>query len=128
MYAETIDMWAALLIQDLVVMRPMLELVMGEDAQSIIATLIDGAPDITVETTVMLQAGRAQAMRLWSAFFAEHPELEGRPLVLFLGRLHPKKRPEALIAAHPTLMKRPVIRAGDALHLGWAKAVQAELL
>ena len=36
--------------------------------------------------------------------------------------------PEALIAAHPTLMKRPVIRAGDTLHLGWAKAVQAELL
>ncbi len=73
MYAETIDMWAALLIQDLVVMRPMLEMVMGEDAQSIIANLLDGAPDITVETTVMLQASRAQAMRLWSAFFAEHP-------------------------------------------------------
>ena len=73
MYAETIDMWAALLIQDLVVMRPMLEMVMGEDAQSIIANLLDGAPDITVETTVMLQAGRAQAMRLWSEFFIEHP-------------------------------------------------------
>jgi len=73
MYVETIDMWAALLIQDLVVMRPMLEMVMGEDAQSVIANLLDGAPDITVETTVMLQAGRAQAMRLWSEFFAEHP-------------------------------------------------------
>lgn len=72
MYADTIDMWAELLIQDLVVMRPMLEMVMGEDAQSIIANLLDGAPDITVETTVMLQAGRAQAMRLWSAFFVEH--------------------------------------------------------
>jgi len=73
MYAETIDMWAALLIQDLVIMRPMLETVMGEDAQSIIANLLDGTPDITVETMVMLQAGRAQAMRLWSEFFAEHP-------------------------------------------------------
>ena len=73
MYEETIDMWATLLIQDLVVMRPMLEMVMGEDAQSIIANLLDGAPDITVETTVMLQAGRAQAMRLWSAFLADHP-------------------------------------------------------
>lgn len=75
MYAETIDMWASLLIQDLVVMRPMLEMVMGEDAQSIVANLIAGAPDITVETTVMLQAGRAQAMRLWSRFLAEHPVL-----------------------------------------------------
>jgi len=36
--------------------------------------------------------------------------------------------PEALIAAHPTLMKRPVIRTGDGLHLGWAKAVQQALL
>jgi amidase len=75
MYADTIDMWAALLIQDLVVMRPMLEMVMGQDAQTIIANLLDGAPDITVETTVMLQAGRAQAMRVWSEFFAEHPIL-----------------------------------------------------
>lgn len=36
--------------------------------------------------------------------------------------------PDALLAAHPALMKRPVIRAGDALHLGWAKPVQAALL
>ena len=36
--------------------------------------------------------------------------------------------PDVLIAAHPTLMKRPVIRQGDRLHLGWTKAVQAELL
>ena len=35
---------------------------------------------------------------------------------------------DALLAAHPTLMKRPVIRAGDTLHLGWAKPVQAALL
>lgn len=36
--------------------------------------------------------------------------------------------PDALLAAHPALMKRPVIRAGGALHLGWAKPVQAALL
>ncbi len=35
--------------------------------------------------------------------------------------------PEALLAAHPTLMKRPVIRAGDALHLGWKANVQTAL-
>ncbi len=34
---------------------------------------------------------------------------------------------ETLLAAHPTLMKRPVIRAGDALHLGWKADTQAAL-
>lgn len=38
------------------------------------------------------------------------------------------QNPDALLAAHPALMKRPVIRAGNALHLGWAKPVQAALL
>jgi arsenate reductase-like glutaredoxin family protein len=33
-----------------------------------------------------------------------------------------------LLAAHPTLMKRPMIRAGDALHLGWGLATQRALL
>ncbi len=75
MYAETIDMWAGLLVQDLVVMRPMLEMVMGSDATTVIANLLDDAPEITLETVAYLQAGRAQAMRLWSEFFAEHPIL-----------------------------------------------------
>ncbi|WP_071798569.1 arsenate reductase family protein [Natronohydrobacter thiooxidans] len=35
--------------------------------------------------------------------------------------------PEALLAAHPSLMKRPVIRAGDALYLGWKADVQSAL-
>jgi arsenate reductase len=34
----------------------------------------------------------------------------------------------ALLAAHPALMKRPLIVAGDALHLGWGREVQAALL
>ncbi len=32
-----------------------------------------------------------------------------------------------LLQAHPALMKRPVIRAGDALYLGWSPAVHAAL-
>lgn len=36
--------------------------------------------------------------------------------------------PEAQLKAQPTLMKRPVIRAGDALHIGWDAAVQEALL
>ncbi|MFB2532557.1 arsenate reductase family protein [Paracoccus sp. p4-l81] len=36
--------------------------------------------------------------------------------------------PDALLSAHPTLMKRPVIRDDQGrLHLGWTKAVQADL-
>ena len=33
-----------------------------------------------------------------------------------------------LIATHPTLLKRPVITDGDALTVGWTKAVQSEWL
>ncbi|MGA9275804.1 amidase [Ilumatobacter sp.] len=73
MYAETIDMWAGLLIQDLVVIRPMLEAIMGDDANAVIASLLDNAPAPTVESISMLQGARAQAMRLWSEFFADHP-------------------------------------------------------
>ncbi|WP_095590181.1 arsenate reductase family protein [Actibacterium ureilyticum] len=38
------------------------------------------------------------------------------------------RAPEALLESHPTLMKRPVIRAGEALYLGWGKDTQAALL
>ncbi|WP_172329220.1 arsenate reductase family protein [Mangrovicoccus sp. HB161399] len=36
--------------------------------------------------------------------------------------------PVDLMLAHPALVKRPVIEDGEALHLGWDKAVQAALL
>ncbi len=39
-----------------------------------------------------------------------------------------KKEALALLTEHPTVMKRPVIETGGALHLGWAKDVQAALL
>ncbi|MHA7899472.1 MAG: ArsC/Spx/MgsR family protein [Henriciella sp.] len=35
--------------------------------------------------------------------------------------------PQALLIAHPTLIKRPVIETGDAVHVGWTKAVEAAL-
>ncbi len=34
---------------------------------------------------------------------------------------------DTLLAAHPTVMKRPIIRAGDALFLGWKADVQRAL-
>ena len=32
-----------------------------------------------------------------------------------------------LLIANPTLNKRPVIETGDAVHVGWTKAVEAAL-
>lgn len=75
MYAETIDMWSGLLVQDLVVTRPLLDAVMGDDAKTIIENLLASAPEMTIELAFMIQAGRSQAMRLWSEFFLEHPIL-----------------------------------------------------
>lgn len=40
---------------------------------------------------------------LADAFAKAHPDLAGTPLIVFLGRLHPKKRPEAMVAALPAL-------------------------
>ncbi len=37
------------------------------------------------------------------------------------------KPPLELIAEHPALMKRPLIKAGDALFLGWTAQAQAEI-
>ena len=71
-YEETIDWWTALLVQDTTVMRPLLDGVMGPDAQQVLGSLIDGAPEITLEMSVMVQGGRHQAMREWLGFFAEH--------------------------------------------------------
>lgn len=39
-------------------------------------------------------------------FSATYPDLAGRPLLIFLGRLHPKKRPDAVIRAMATIVSR----------------------
>ncbi|MEM6576840.1 MAG: ArsC/Spx/MgsR family protein, partial [Pseudomonadota bacterium] len=36
--------------------------------------------------------------------------------------------PQSLLTEHPTLIKRPVIEAGEAIHVGWTRDVQAALL
>lgn len=41
---------------------------------------------------------------LAAEFFDSHPELVGRSLLVFLGRLHEKKRPEVLIKAMPDIL------------------------
>jgi acetyltransferase-like isoleucine patch superfamily enzyme/glycosyltransferase involved in cell wall biosynthesis len=41
--------------------------------------------------------------KLAAAFYTVHPHLANRTLLIFLGRLHSKKRPEAAIAAMPAI-------------------------
>jgi amidase len=72
MYAETIDLWLGLLVQDLIVIRPLLDAVMGDDAKTIIGNLLSSAPEMTVALAFMIQAERSQAIRLWSEFFLEY--------------------------------------------------------
>jgi amidase len=73
MYAETIDLWAALLMQDIGVMRPMLDMVLGDDAKTILDALFETGPEVTQESMVMLQAERNNIMALWTEFFLDHP-------------------------------------------------------
>lgn len=57
---------------------------------------------------------------LRARFADTHPDLAARPIILFLGRLHPKKRPEAAIDAMPAVLRRVAeamlvfVGAGDA--------------
>lgn len=73
LYAESIDLWSALLIQDIGMMRPMLDMVLGDDAKVILDSLFETGPTVTMESMVQLQAERNKIMRLWSEFFLEHP-------------------------------------------------------
>lgn len=72
-YEQAIDMWAALLKQDLVVMRPLLDLVIGADGQTVLDGLFATSADVTLESAVVLQGERHRVLREWRAFFAEHP-------------------------------------------------------
>jgi amidase len=74
MYAETIDRWSWLLVQDLIVIRPFFDAVI-DDERTTIANLLSSSPEMTVELAFMIRAGRSQAMRLWSEFFLEYPIL-----------------------------------------------------
>ncbi len=72
LYEQTIEWWTALLAQDVTVMRPLLDMVMGDGGRTVLANLLDGLPELTLETMVMLQGGRHQAMREWMSFFDDH--------------------------------------------------------
>lgn len=74
-YAMTIDLWAALLVADVTVQRPLLDLVMGEDGRAVLDAFQAGTPPPSVELSAQIQETRFRLMREWSSFFADHPVL-----------------------------------------------------
>ena len=76
-YEESIDMWAALLLTDLAVTRPLLDEVLGDDARHLLDQFSGEAPPPSVELSAFVQATRYRLMREWSGFFADHPVLVG---------------------------------------------------
>ena len=68
-------MWAALLLSDITVMRPLLDEIMGADGRQLLDQFQEQAPPPTVELGAFVQGSRYRLMREWSAFFAEHPVL-----------------------------------------------------
>jgi glycosyltransferase involved in cell wall biosynthesis len=70
---------------------------------------------------------------LAAKFRSSHPEFDGQKLVAFLGRLHPKKRPEAVIRALPALREREpdaavlLIGSGDRGYVAKLKRLAEDL-
>jgi amidase len=74
-YEEILELWAMLLIGDLFVTRPLLDMVLSPDAQSVLNSMMEQYPAPTLQSSVELQGARYNAMRAWSTFFEQHPVL-----------------------------------------------------
>jgi len=74
-YEEMLELWGALLIVDLRLIRSMLDMVMGADALTVLGHYDNRLPAMDVDDVLQLHIRRNQAMRDWSGFFLEHPVL-----------------------------------------------------
>ena len=74
-YELTIELWAALLIADLFVQKPLLDMVLSTEAIGVLDALHARYPAPTLESAVAGNAQRFAVARAWSAFFTEHPVL-----------------------------------------------------
>lgn len=74
-YEQVLEMWAMLLIGDIFVTRPLLDMVMSDAARSVLDSMMSQYPDPTLQSSIELQGGRYNAGRAWSAFFEQHPVL-----------------------------------------------------
>jgi amidase len=74
-YEEAMMLWGALLVGDLRVQRPLLDLVMGETGKQVIASFDASAPPMGPDELLGLHTRRFALMRSWSQFFATHAVL-----------------------------------------------------
>jgi amidase len=74
-YEDVLQWWGALLMADLRVQMPMLELVMGVDGLAVLAVLDEVIPALDAAAVADVHLKRFMAMREWSEFFDEHPVL-----------------------------------------------------
>jgi amidase len=74
-YEELLMVWAAILIADLRVQRPLLEMVMGPGGRTVLNAFDEAVPPLSLEQVLGLQTRRFRAMRDWSEFFHQHPVL-----------------------------------------------------
>lgn len=74
-YEETIDLWAALLVADIVVQRSLIDMVVGAEGRDILDRLQEETPAPTIELAAHVQGSRYRLMREWSMFFAANPVL-----------------------------------------------------
>jgi amidase len=75
MYDETLDLWAMVMLGDVAVTKPLLEMIMSAEAIAVVAILVEGYPPPTLQSSIELQGRRFAAMRAWSTFFTDHPVL-----------------------------------------------------
>ena len=74
-YEHVLQLWAMALIADLRVQRPLLDAVVGDDGRAVLANFDLAAPALGGDEILGSQVQRFRAMRMWSAFFADHPIL-----------------------------------------------------
>lgn len=74
-YELAIELWAKVLIGDLSVQRPLLDLVLSAEATGILDALHAQYPPPTLESALTANAQRFAVARAWSTFFADAPVL-----------------------------------------------------
>lgn len=74
-YEELAILWGQLLIADLRAIAPLLDAVMGEGGRAVLANFRVALPEMTTAEVLAIHPRRHQAMRDWSAFFADQPVL-----------------------------------------------------
>lgn len=74
-YEQAIELWALVLLADLAVQKPLLDLVLSAEAVGILDALQARYPALTLESAIAGNGQRFAIGRAWSAFFSEHPVL-----------------------------------------------------